>query len=86
MTKFQIVTMNEEGRLIEQRFETDDPAAAFEIRGYSIRPEPAPQHLREELRDQPRFEGLLGPMWGGLHEGEPLIRYEDQRAYNALSE
>lgn len=42
--------------------------------------------LRPELRCQPRIEGLCGPMWDGLnHDGQPVIRYEDQATYDTLS-
>ena len=38
------------------------------------------QHLREELRGQPQFLGLCGPMWGGMRDGLPVIRYETPEA------
>lgn len=86
MTQFEIVTLDADGRLQSQVFETDDPAAAFEIRGYRMAPDSERgKWMREELRVQPRFEDLCGPMWGGIRNGKPLIRYEDQPAYNSLS-
>lgn len=86
MTIFQIVDTDTEGNLTSQYFETDYPAAVFDLRGFRVRPEPAPpQHLRPELRDHPRIEGLLGPMWGGERDGKPVIRYETADAYRLLS-
>jgi hypothetical protein len=41
--------------------------------------------IREELRSQPKFQGLLGPMWGGLEGGKVVLRYEDQSSYRTLS-
>lgn len=37
--------------------------------------------LRSELVGQPMFSNLIGPMYGG----EDCIRYENQAAYNVLS-
>lgn len=82
MTIFQIVTASASAT---QEFTTTDPLAAFEVRGYRHTGRFAPDHLRVELRGQPKFEGLLGPMWGGDRDGVPVIRYEDQQTYDALS-
>ena len=42
--------------------------------------------VREELRGQPTFADLAGPMWDGLDdEGHPIIRYEDQSSFERLS-
>lgn len=38
-------------------------------------------YVRPELRGQPRFDKLLGPMWDGTNG----VRYEDQATYNILS-
>lgn len=85
-THFQIVTADAEGNLASQTFETPDPLAAFEVRGYKPTGHVGGNHLREELRGQPKFHGLLGPMWGGFKDGAPVIRYEGQAAYDILSE
>jgi hypothetical protein len=58
--------------------------AAIELR-YALSGKVGGQHLREELRGQPGFIGLAGPMWGGMIEGEPCVRYEDAKAYEQLS-
>lgn len=85
MTKFQIVT---NGARQSDRFETDDPIAAFAERGYQMQhlAPPRLRVLRAELQDQPVFAGLCGPMWGGTDEaGKPIIRYEDWKSYEILS-
>lgn len=53
-------------------------ARGHAVKGYS----PTGGVLRPELQGQPRFAGLLGPMWGG--DDTPL-RYEDQAVFNMLS-
>ncbi len=59
--------------------------AAIEVRGFRFTGGEG-GNLREELRGQPKFDGLCGPMWGGTTEdGEPIIRYEDWGTYELLS-
>ncbi|MCO5066880.1 MAG: hypothetical protein M9924_21160 [Rhizobiaceae bacterium] len=41
--------------------------------------------LRPELRGQPIVTDMIGPMWGGIRDGQPVIRYEDSEAYSRLS-
>lgn len=48
--------------------------------GYAFRGFNANPAQREQLQGQPKFTGLLGPMWDG-----DAIRYEDQAAYDELS-
>lgn len=48
----------------------------FEITGQSDNP-----RLRPELQGHPIIAGLLGPMWDG-----GMIRYEDHKTYNQLSQ
>jgi hypothetical protein len=91
MTVFQIVT----NRASEsQQFETDDPLAAFEVRGYRFTKlssnhadaDPRSAVPRKELWDQPEFDGLCGPMWGGHDDkGRPILRYEDWETYDLLT-
>jgi len=44
-------------------------------------------YIRPELQNQPEFEGLAGPFWGGYDEktGKPIIRYESLKVFRALS-
>ena len=39
---------------------------------------------RLELQGQPRITGLLGPMWDGYLNDEPVVRYEDRAVYALL--
>ena len=66
--------------------DSPDVAAAMEIRGYreiGRTSERGPQ--RVELRDRPKYAGLVGPMWGGSRDGRPILRYEEERVYALLS-
>jgi hypothetical protein len=83
MTKFQIVT---NGARKSERFDTFHPIECFAARGYEYHGEEQSTRLREELRGQPKFKGLAGPMWGGTDEnGDAIIRYEDWQSYEILS-
>jgi hypothetical protein len=82
MTTFQLVTQN--ARKAEV-FTTTDPVAEFAARGFTFTGPETHGGRREELRRQPKFEGLAGPMWGGTTaEGDAIIRYEDWATYNLL--
>ena len=80
--KYQIVTNF--ARSVEI-IDAADTIGAFEDRGYRYRGDETGAHLREELRGQPKFDGLCGPMWGGTSNGQPVIRYEDWASYELLS-
>jgi hypothetical protein len=57
-------------------------ARGFELLGVETSP-----RLRPELQGQPKFDGALGPMWGGTKDdGTPIIRYEDKDSYRVLSD
>jgi hypothetical protein len=51
-----------------------------EVYGFNSNP-----RNRAELQGQPKITGLCGPMYDGERNGVPVIRYEDQEAYNRLS-
>lgn len=40
---------------------------------------------RAELQGMPIVGSLCGPMWGGVRDGVPCIRYEDSRSNDILS-
>ncbi|MFP5109614.1 hypothetical protein ACSU6B_23090 [Neobacillus sp. C211] len=40
---------------------------------------------REELQDQPKLDGLIGPMFNGNKDGKVCIRYETYEAYRMYS-
>lgn len=83
MTIFHLVT-NRARKL--DIIDAADVIGAFEDRGYAYRGDETGRHLRPELRDHPKFDGLCGPMWGGTaDDGGPIIRYEDWDTYNILS-
>lgn len=84
-TRYQLVTLDPAGDFTVQDFRTDDPVAAFEVRGFKPTGRVSGAPLREEIRDQPKFFGLAGPLWGGLKEGEPVVRYESIDAERSLS-
>lgn len=81
--KYQIVTNRARQ---SQVFQTGNPIAAFRERGFELTGIENGTHLRQELRGEPRFEGLCGPMWGGVDaSGDAVIRYEDWESYELLS-
>lgn len=49
--------------------------------GFRPSGEHASPHTRPELRGQPTFEGLIGPMYGGAG----VVRYETPAVYEQLS-
>lgn len=56
-------------------------ARGFEMLGIETSP-----RLRPELQGQPKFDGAIGPCWGGTKDdGSPIIRYEDKDAYRVLN-
>lgn len=52
----------------------------YNITGYNHMPK-----QREELQGSPKIDGFLGAMWGGYKDNRPVLRYETQEVYNALS-
>ena len=40
---------------------------------------------KKELDNQPKVQGYLGPMFGGIDYGKIYLRYETQEIYNMLS-
>ncbi len=89
MPKAIIVTLTEDPKTGARDWHTftiseeADLIAAMEVRGYPVDGwTRVDGHLRPELRNQPTFKGLCGPMWGG--EAHPL-RYETWNAYDVMS-
>jgi hypothetical protein len=73
--------------LAQETFETEDAIADLARRGWTHTGAQGGAPLRAELRGQPKFKGLCGPMWGGNTGpgGAPVIRYETSEAYSSLS-
>jgi hypothetical protein len=63
-----------------------DLYAAMIVRNYSFQKFEDRACLRPCLQGQPKFNGVLGPMYDGEDaQGEPVIRYECPKAYQHLS-
>lgn len=84
-TRYQIVRAVKGESLTSEVFSADEFQAAFEARGFKPNGDAGHSRLREELRGQPCFSGLNGPMWGGTQDGAPVVRYECPEAYERLS-
>ena len=74
-----------DGVPIVETFNPDNLVPAMEVRGYAFTGSNKGRGQRAELQGQPRFRGVAGPMWEGLKDGVPVIRYETQAIYQALS-
>jgi hypothetical protein len=86
MTTYQLVQCIDDEFHVST-FNAADFLSAMEIRGYAHAGAHRSPSTRAELQGQPKFTGVLGPMWGGLGaDGEPCIRYEDSATYQALSQ
>jgi hypothetical protein len=89
MTKYRLVQCLEldgDHKWITTDFDEDNAAAALEVRGFKLdETRVGGNQLREELRGKPVFDGLAGPMWGGVENGDVIVRYEDWKAYEVLS-
>lgn len=69
-----------DGRLLRTDLTDDNLVPAMEVRGFQVTGFNANPRQRAELQGAPIFSDVCGPMWDG--DG---IRYEDPRAYAALS-
>lgn len=77
--KYRLVRQTDEGSLVEE-FDGDNVFPAMEVRGFAFTKFNDSKFQREEIRNAPKFAGLLGPMWDG-----DAVRYEDSETYRALS-
>jgi hypothetical protein len=81
--KYELVTAN---ATKSETFQQDEVVAAFKARGFTLNGPNNNQSHRTELRGQPKFNGLCGPMWGGVDAtGDGVVRYEDWESYEFLS-
>ena len=69
-----------EGRLVVSEFDSENLLPAMEIRGLKFNGLNQSSSHRKELQGQPKFSGVLGPMWDG-----DAVRYEDSATYRTLS-
>jgi hypothetical protein len=65
------IIIKTEGQYIRYDIEADTLIPFMEIRGYKFSRYNDSSRQREELRGQPAFMGIAGPMWDG-----DAIRYE----------
>ena len=79
-------------RMVDGQGQTTEMAGRAEFtqwmnsEGYALDGSPRDTaHLHEALRDQPRFEGVIGPMLDETESGAEAIRYECPEAYKMLS-
>jgi hypothetical protein len=77
--KYRIIQMVE-GKMIKTELNDENLHPALEVRGFDFVGLENNPHLRNELKGEPKFTGLLGPMWDG-----DAIRYEDFESYKILS-
>ena len=86
-SKLYQLVQSVDGTLISTIFTAEQLLPALEVRGF-VAIGISPHRLRPELRGEPRFGNLYGPLWGGTcgETGLPIIRYEDASAYETLSE
>lgn len=83
--KYRLV-QNSQGRWEVSEFNSAGFIEAMESRGFTVTGTCQNSRVREELRGQPEFAGLCGPMYDGTDtEGTPVIRYECSAAYKILS-
>ena len=85
-TRYQLI-QSVDGQLLDSLFNPNvDVIAAMEIRGYKYVGTCQNRGIRAELKDQPVFAGLAGPMFDGFDaDGRPIVRYEDTSVNKVLS-
>jgi hypothetical protein len=77
--KYRLIQLIE-GQWCRSEFTDDNLLPAMEARGFALNGFNRNKGNREELQGQPKFTGVLGPMWDG-----DAVRYESREAYNQLS-
>ena len=85
MTKYYTVVQTVNGKLVSSHPLDIIEWAKANNRAVSSMSERRRTLLRQELQDEPKIEGLCGPMYDGEKDGAPVIRYEDQETFNYLS-
>jgi hypothetical protein len=80
MTQYKLVQVVD-GRLIATEFSENNVYSAMEVRGFTYKAVNINKGHREELQNQPIFEGVIGPMY----DGPGCIRYETRETYEILS-
>ena len=70
-----------DGEFFIHEIDAENLIPFMEVRGYPFVKLNDNNRQRVELQGQPKFAGILGPMWDG-----DAIRYECPETYAALSE
>lgn len=78
--KYRVVRNLSTGQMFVEEFTDENVYAALEVRGHPFTEFNDSKHQRDEIKNAPKFAGLLGPMWDG-----DAIRYESAEVYRALS-
>ncbi len=68
------------GQMCRSEFTDENLLPAMEVRGYALNGFNQNKSNRAELQGQPKFRGVLGPMWDG-----DAVRYECPATYERLS-
>lgn len=83
--KFKLVQRVDGDWIVNSWTDVDSFITALEVRGFAFAGIEGNFNLRSELHGQPKFAGLLGPMYDGERDGHYVVRYEDRAANDALS-
>jgi len=81
--RYRFINADEQGQLCQMEFtalDTDQAIAKAAAIGFQFKDYNANRAQRAELQQQPKFSGMLGPMWDG-----DAIRYENNAAYEKFS-
>jgi len=85
MQKYMVVLMFDAGT-DNLYLDNNNIIPALEIRGFEFTGFTQSKALRAELQNQPVFKGLAGPMWGGMEDGQPVVRYEAWAVFDAFDD
>ena len=77
--KYRLV-QSVDGQMVVTECTDNNLLPIMEVRGFAFNGLNKSSSHRKELQGQPKFSGVLGPMWDG-----DAIRYEDSESYRALS-
>jgi hypothetical protein len=81
MTVYRVVRIQSELGMFAEDFNEENVYAALEVRGFPFTEFNDSKHQHDLIKNAPKFDGLLGPMY----DGEDVIRYESPEVYRALS-
>ena len=79
-TIYRVVRFNATGMFTEE-FAEANVIDELKARGFPFTRFNNSKHQHDLIKNAPKFDGLLGPMF----DGEGVIRYESPKVYRALS-